>query len=100
MNVNSYTFQSPYPQPFQIGRPDPANSKEDQKSETLSDVQQQNVPQEPRLSPTKETQRQENKVAVPLGALVDGNTQSGVAAFKSLNSSVQGQKAYVQEAVS
>ena len=32
MQVSSYTFQTPYPQPLQVGRPDPAMVKEQTKS--------------------------------------------------------------------
>ena len=29
MQVTSYTFQTPYPQPFQVGRPDPSSMKKE-----------------------------------------------------------------------
>jgi dsDNA-specific endonuclease/ATPase MutS2 len=39
MTVNSYLFQSPYSQPFQVGRPDPVATQE--KSEEAQQEEQQ-----------------------------------------------------------
>lgn len=36
MEVKNYTFQSPYPSPVQVGRPDPSTKKEDTSTEDAS----------------------------------------------------------------
>lgn len=95
MQISSYTFQSPYPQPFQVGRPDPASAKKEEGSEPLADPNKERAAQDAKIAPTKET---ESKITVSIGALTEGNNQSSVAAFKSLSTSVQGQKAYAQAA--
>lgn len=92
MQVNSYTFQSPYPQQVQIGRPDPLN------------VKVQDQPQNPALQEKAKTAVNEGKagsvfgseISVSLQALQAGSTQSGVAEFKSLVAVNQAQKAYLQ----
>lgn len=44
MEISSYIFQTPYSQPFQIGRPDPTMIKaESEKIQEESDTQQQNT---------------------------------------------------------
>lgn len=44
MQVSSYMFQNPYPQPIQVGRADPAMVKEqNEKSEEKLDQQRQNA---------------------------------------------------------
>lgn len=40
MQVSSYTFQTPYPQPLQVGRPDPSSVKEE-KDESLVKQEEQ-----------------------------------------------------------
>lgn len=101
MQISSYTFQSPYPQPFQVGRPDPASSKQDDSDVSPPNSNQERQPSEAKLSPTKEVKGiKETQISTSIGALADGNAQNGVAAFKALSTSIQGQKAYAKEAVS
>lgn len=51
MTVNSYLFQSPYSQPFQVGRPDPVVTQE--KSEELQKEEQQVESETQKLSDQK-----------------------------------------------
>lgn len=91
MQINSYTFQSPYSQPFQIGRPDPSSSKENQVTNTLADSKEKNQVADAKLSPTKQT-----NISIPISALTNNNTQNEVSMFQLLSSSIQAQKAYTQ----
>lgn len=44
MQVSSYTFQSPYPQPLQVGRPDPSKvTEEGAKTQEQLDQQRENA---------------------------------------------------------
>lgn len=93
MQISSYTFQSPYPQPFQVGRLDPSSRKEDESPGSIEDPQKKFQLSEAKVSLTKET-----KMNVSVAALLDGNALNGVAVFKSLSTSIQGQKAYAETA--
>ncbi len=124
MQISSYTFQSPYPQAVQVGRPDPSTAKEEEKPSEILENKDEMQTIEAKVSATKESDvntlvdplPQEKKpsskeqfnslsvpvgfgISIPMGALQDGGSQSSVDKFKSLSVSAQGQKAYAQEAV-
>lgn len=93
MQVTSYTFQTPYPQQVQVGRPDPASTKEEDKVQNPAVAEsQKKESSEGKIKPTLNS-----GITVSLGALEAGNSQKSVSEFKSLVSINQGQKAYAQE---
>lgn len=90
MQVASYTFQSPYPQPFQVGRPDPASvKKEDTSQNPAVTDNQKSTGGEAKIKPTLDS-----GISVSLSALEAGNSQKSVSEFKSLTTVNQAQKAY------
>ena len=91
MNVSSYIFQSPYSQPFQVGRPDPSSSKTEEKREenTILEPQKQSNLADGKLKPTMG-----EGVNISLSVLQSANEQRGVSEFKSLVNVNQGLKAY------
>ena len=98
MQISSYTFQSPYPQPFQVGRPDPSSAKQEETSKNIDNSSKEPQKTEAKVAPTKASTK-ESVVKVSIGTLIEGSAQSSVAEFKSLSVSIQGQKAYAQESV-
>lgn len=91
MQVSSYTFQSPYPQPFQVGRPDPASvKKEDTTTQNPVVAESQKATgSEAKIKPTLDS-----GISVSLSTLEAGNSQKSVSEFKSLTTVNQAQKAY------
>ncbi|ADR33449.1 hypothetical protein Sulku_0783 [Sulfuricurvum kujiense DSM 16994] len=90
MQVTSYTFQTPYPQPFQVGRPDPASTKKEDSTQNTGAVENQKVSVgEAKIKPTLDS-----GIYVSLSTLESGSSQKGVSEFKSLSSVNQAQKAY------
>lgn len=92
MQVSSYIFQSPYSQPVQVGHLVSSKTVEQQPQESTVTENKKASLTEGKIAPTTGS-----GIMVSLGALVDGNGQSGVSAFKSLSSVMQAQKAYSAE---
>lgn len=94
MQVTSYTFRTPYPQHVQVGLPDPASIKEEDKVQNpvVAAESQNKESSEGKIKPTLNS-----GIVVSLGALEAGNSQKSVSEFKSLVSIDQGKKAYAQE---
>lgn len=92
MQISSYTYQSPYPQPFQIGQPVLATAKNgDQSQNPVSNETVKKVPSEGKASSLTGT-----TVSIPLGTLESGKAQSSVSEFKSLSTVNQAQQVYSQ----
>lgn len=93
MQVNSYIFQSPYSQAVQIGQPDPASAKKEDKPSVaplMSDTSK-NVASQGKISSLVGS-----SVSVPLSTVQSASSQSSVSEFKSLISVTQAQKVYMQ----
>lgn len=90
MQVSSYTFQTPYPQPFQVGRPDPASAKKEDNTQNPAMTEDQKISgSEAKIKPTLDS-----GISVSLSTLEAGRSQKGVSEFKSLSVVNQAQKAY------
>lgn len=90
MQVTSYTFQTPYPQPFQVGRPDPGSVKKEDNTQNPAVTESQKVSGgEAKVKPTLDS-----GIFVSLSTLESGNAQKSVSEFKSLSVVNQAQKAY------
>jgi hypothetical protein len=90
MQVTSYTFQTPYPQAVQIGRPDPASVKKEDNTQNPAVTESQNVSGgEAKIKPTLDS-----GISVSLSTLESGSAQKSVSEFKSLTTVNQAQKAY------
>lgn len=90
MQVTSYTFQTPYPQPFQVGRPDPSSMKKEDSTQNPGVTEsQKNVTGDAQIKPTLHS-----GITVSLSALEAGSSQQSVSEFKSLSTVTQAQKAY------
>jgi hypothetical protein len=93
MQVSSYTFQSPYPESVQIGRPDPTSSKkEDQPQELSVSENKKNTLFQAKINPTLDS-----GITISMSTLQSGNSQNSVSEFKSLVNVNQAQKAYSQQ---
>jgi hypothetical protein len=90
MQISSYTFQSPYPQAVQVGRPDQTSAKQQSQTQDTAIVENQ----KPTLSQGKVSPTSGSGITISLSALQSGNSQSSVSEFKSLVSVNQAQKAY------
>ena len=64
MNVASYTFQSPYPSPFQVGRADPSSQKADTTQQGSSELIKNTNTSFSNAQSFKATQTQEVKATV------------------------------------
>jgi hypothetical protein len=95
MQVASYVFQSPYPQPVQYGRPDPVAEAQQQQSEnsealgTTPNATQQEA-ESYQYTATSKTGSSVN-VAASSG---DTGVSSSLEAFSSANSQAQAVTAY------
>jgi len=93
MTVQTYLFQSPYPQPFQVGRADPS-SAEKQESPAVAET-----PKEPvkNLEKAQLSVTSGNSFSINMGSLQQISSQSGIGDMQSMNRQVQAQKAYAAE---
>ena len=90
MQVTSYTFQTPYPQPFKVGRPDPSSVKEEGNAQNPALTESQKTSAgEAHIKPTLNA-----GISVSLSDLESGNSLQSVSEFKSLSIANQAQKAY------
>jgi len=93
MTVQAYLFQSPYSQPFQVGRPDPSTI-EKQDSPAVAEA-----PKEPvkNLEKAQLSVTGGNSFSINMDSLQQISSQSGVGDMQSMNRQVQAQKAYAAE---
>lgn len=93
MTVQAYLFQSPYPQPFQVGRPDPSQKSEtaevqNEPSQNAASIQKPGTAQ---IAPTSG-----NGFSIDMGSLQKIGSQSGVNDVQAMNRLLEAQKAYTQ----
>lgn len=91
MTIQAYLFQSPYPQPFQVGRPDPAqknetNEQSNEMAENQKPVQKSAYAQ---IAPTSG-----GGFSIDMGSLQQIGTSSGVQETQVMNRLAQGRNAY------
>ena len=95
MDVTSYVFQSPYPQPVQFGRPDPvaqAQQKQQENSERLTTIgnDTQREVQQYQYAATSQTGSAVNVAA----STTDAGVSASLEAFTNVNTQVQASAAY------
>lgn len=71
MNVTNYTFQSPYPNAIQVGRPDPSSKQESSTSDTGSEIVKSTNTSLTKAESFQATQVQEVKPQVDAGTKID-----------------------------
>jgi hypothetical protein len=71
MNVTQYTFQSPYPNQVQVGRPDPSSKQEDSSSEGTSELIKSTNTSLSDAKNFQTTQKEEVKPTVNSGNVLD-----------------------------
>lgn len=94
MNISSYIFQSPYPSPIQVGRPDPQAEKQEVESKPVETLAQTSKKTNPGA---------EAYVAQVTGSSVnvaassaDKGVSSSLGEFTSLNNKSQAAEAYTR----
>jgi len=71
MNVTSYTFQSPYPNQVQVGRPDPSSKQESSASDSGSQIVKNTNTTLSKAQSFQESQTSEVKPSVNSAPLLD-----------------------------
>ncbi|EDZ63358.1 hypothetical protein SMGD1_1120 [Sulfurimonas gotlandica GD1] len=71
MNVTSYTFQSPYPNAVQVGRPDPSSKQESSAPDTGTEIIKGTNTSLAKAESFQATQIQEVKPTVDSGSTID-----------------------------
>lgn len=96
MNISSYIFQSPYPSPIQVGRPDPQAEKEEAGTKPAETLAQTNK----KAQPGAEAYVAQKTGSVSFVNVVASSTDSGVSSslgeFTSLNNKSQAAEAYTR----
>lgn len=98
MNVSSYIFQSPYPSPIQIGRPDPSAQVEEEPKKAVEELAQGNVakPQPSADAFLAQATNSGNSVNVAASS-TDSGVSSSLGEFTTLNTQTQATEAYTSE---
>ena len=96
MNISSYIFQSPYPSPIQVGRPDPQAEQQEVESkpaETLSQTTKKTQPG----AEAYVAQATNSGASVNVAASsTDNGLSSSLGEFTSLNNKSQAAEAYTR----
>ena len=96
MQVSQYTFQTPYPNQLQVGRPDAATQQQEQQKEQQQ-AKSQSVEQNSNASLQEAQQyaaKTQNGVKEKLQNTVVPDVSSVVDSFSALNTKVQASEAY------
>ena len=94
MNVTSYTFQSPYPNQVQVGRPDPQSQQQSQQSEAVNNFSEAaNKPTEQEASAYLAQATTGASVNVA-SASTDVGVSSALDSFSTASSQLQATEAY------
>ena len=94
MNVSSYIFQSPYPNQFQIGRPDPAVKQEQQQEEAVNALN--NIATKP-TQQNVDAYMSQAKTGASVnvaGSSADAGVSAAIDGFSSANNQIQASAAY------
>ena len=94
MNIPSYIFQSPYPSPIQVGRPDPLAQKAEEESKPVETLAQATNKAQPNADAYL-AQVTGSKPSVNVAASsTDNSVSSSLGNFISLNNKTQAAEAY------
>lgn len=93
MTVQAYLFQSPYPQPFQVGRPDPAQKGEtnEQPNEMMETKKQVQKPVNSPIAPTSGS-----GFSIDMGSLQQIGSSAGVQETQAMSRFAQARSAYAE----
>ena len=94
MNISSYIFQSPYPSPIQVGRPDPQAEQQEVESKPVETLAQTTAKVQPN-SDAYVAQATGSGSSVNVAASsTDSSMSSSLGEFTSLNNKSQAAEAY------
>jgi len=94
MNISSYIFQSPYPSPIQVGRPDPQAEKQEVESKPVETFTQTTNKAQP-SSEAYIAQATGSGASVNVAASsTDSGVSSSLGEFTNLNNKSQAAEAY------
>jgi len=94
MNISSYIFQSPYPSPIQVGRPDPQAEKQEVESKPVETLTQTTNKAQPNAE-AYVAQATSSGASVNVAASsTDSGVKSSLGEFTSLNNKSQATEAY------
>jgi hypothetical protein len=94
MNVSSYIFQSPYPNQFQIGRPDPSVKESEAQQDAVDSMSKAST--QP-LQQKTEGYLAEAKTGASVnvaGSIVNSGVSSALEGFSAVNNQMQAVAAY------
>lgn len=93
MTVQSYLFQSPYSQPFQVGRPDPAQKSEtNEQSSAMAETQKASPKSvNAQIAPTSGS-----GFSIDMGSLQQIGTSQGVQETQAMSRLAQARNAYAE----
>ncbi len=94
MNISSYVFQSPYPNQFQIGRPDPSLKQNEQQQEAADGFNK--IAQQP-LQKEVEGYLSSAKTGASVNvanSVANSDVSAAIESFTSANNLVQAASAY------
>lgn len=97
MNVSSYIFQSPYPSPIQIGRPDPSATVEEEPKKAVAELSEKSAKPQPSAD-AYVAQATNSGASVNVAASsTDSGVSSSLNEFTTLNTQTQAADAYTSE---
>jgi hypothetical protein len=96
MNVSSYIFQSPYPSPIQVGRPDPQAEKQEVESKPVETLTQTSNKVQPSAEPYIAQATGSGASVNVAASSTDSGVSSSLGEFTSLNNKSQAAEAYTR----
>jgi len=94
MNVTSYIFQSPYPSPIQVGRPDPQSQTAEEPSKVEDAPVQKNAKSQPGADAYVAQATSSGDSVNVAASSTDSGVSSSLNEFTSLNNKTQAVDAY------
>jgi hypothetical protein len=94
MNISSYIFQSPYPSPIQVGRPDPQAEKQEVESKPVETLTQTTNKVQPSAEAYVAQATGSGSSVNVAASSTDSGVSSSLGEFTSLNNKSQAAEAY------
>ncbi len=94
MNISSYIFQSPYPSPIQVGRPDPQAEKQEVESKPVETLTQTTKKAQPGAEGYIAQATGSGAFVNVAASSTNSSVSSSLGEFTSLNNKSQAAEAY------
>lgn len=96
MQINSYIFQSPYPQQVQFGKPDPATQAQEQQQQATDQLSQ--TPTSTQQEAQTYTLQTQSNASTPIKVAASGDSTPGssLSDFTTANNRVKAASAYTE----